>query len=85
MIFEYNGVIKIDDGLELENPKMEIMSVFYDLKKNDFDLEIHFWELKNRHSRMFNFSNPNTGSLDMNTIISFTTNDSILGKFSILA
>jgi len=84
MIFEYNGVIRIDEGLELMNPKMEIMIVHYDITTNEFDLEIHFWELLKRHNRMFKTTNNAPGSLSMENVLDFVEAHPILGQFDLI-
>ena len=82
MIFEYKGEIEIEQGLTLMNPKMELISVFYNLKTNEFKLEAHFWETKYTHSRVFTTTNPNTGSLTMEALLEFVNEHPILSLFT---
>ena len=82
MIFEYKGEIQIEEGLTLMNPKMELISVFYNLKTNEFKLEAHFWETKYRHSRVFTTTNPNPGSLTMEAVMEFVMTHEVLSQFT---
>tara|TARA_R110000765_G_scaffold71466_2_gene138721 strand:- start:1292 stop:1588 length:297 start_codon:yes stop_codon:yes gene_type:complete len=95
MIFEYkdlteeNGtllnpdsIIVVEEGLELGNPKMEIMSVFYNLKTNEFSIEVHFWENKSRHSRNFSTVNAAPGSLTMDAVMTFVATHPVLSQFA---
>jgi len=84
MIFEHIGIIEIEEGLTLENPKMELQSVYYNLITNAFELEVHFWETKYRHSRMFTASNDVTGSLSMEQIVTFVGTHPILSQFNVI-
>ena len=83
MILEYNGEIQIEEGLELLNPKMEIMMVHYNLKTNEFSIEVHFWENKFIHSRTFDTVNEQPGSLTMEAVMSFVNNHPVLSQFNI--
>jgi len=82
MIFEYIGTIEIEAGLILESPKMEIQTVFYNLKTNRFLIEIHFWETKFPHSRSFEAVNPNPGSLNMEAILEYISEHEVLSQFT---
>lgn len=77
------SILKIEEGLELGNPKMEIMSVFYNLKTNEFSIEVHFWEYKNRHSRTYDTINETPGSLSMEQVMRFVNNHPILSLFTL--
>jgi len=79
------NTITIMEGLELGSPKMEIMSVFYNLKTNEFSIEVHFWETKHRHSRNFNTVNAAPGSLTMEAIMAFVASHPILSQFKPVA
>ena len=74
--------IIIEDGLELRNPKMEIVSVFYNLKTNEFSIEVYFWESKKVHSRNFNTVNAVPGSLTMEAVMAFVGTHPILSLFT---
>lgn len=82
MILEYKGEIQIEEGLTLMNPKMELISVFYNLKTNEFKLELHFWETRYRHSRSFPVLNDSPGSLNIEYIMNFVSEHAILSLFS---
>ena len=82
MIFEHTGIIVIEEGLELENSKMEIMEIRYDLITNQFDIEIHFWETKHRHSRTFNTINSEPGSLSMDYVTNYVMSHEVLGLYN---
>jgi len=81
MILEFNGEIQIEDGLVLLNPKMEIMNVHYNLKTNEFSIEVHFWESKFTHSRTFETVNEEPGSLTMDAVMAFVMSHPILSQF----
>ena len=81
MILEYKGEIQIEEGLTLMNPKMELISVFYNLKTNEFKLELHFWETRYRHSRSFDAVNNTPGILTMEAVMGFVNEHPILSQF----
>ena len=83
MIFEYKNTIEIESGLTLQNPKMEIMFVFYNVKTNEFKISIDFWETKFRHQRVFEAINPNPGGLSMQFLLDFISEHPILSQFTI--
>ena len=85
MVLEYTGTIAIEEGLELTNPKMETMSVFYNLKTNEFSIEVHFWETKYVHSRMFKTVNESPGSLTMEAVLAYVAAHPILSQFTPVA
>ena len=77
--------ITIEEGLEMSNPKMEIMSVFYNIKTNEFSIEVHFWENKYIHSRSFSTVNGSPGSLSMEAVMVFVAEHPILSQFTPVA
>ncbi len=72
----------IEEGMEMSNPKMEIISVLYDLKTNEFSIEIHFWESKLKHSRSYKTINDAPGSLTMEAVMAFIASHPILSLFT---
>tara|TARA_R110000765_G_scaffold164673_3_gene269727 strand:+ start:2533 stop:2796 length:264 start_codon:yes stop_codon:yes gene_type:complete len=81
VILEHIGEIQIEEGLELLNPKMQLMSVEYDLIENTFQLEVHFWESKYRFSRQFQGVNTDVNGLTVDVVMDFVTTHPILSQF----
>ena len=81
MILQFKGELEIEEGLTLLDPKMELMRVHYDLKTNEFKLEVYFWETKFIHSRSYTAVNEFPGSLDLAYVLKFVNEHTILSKF----
>lgn len=84
MIFKYTGKIKIDDEIELLNPKMRFSKIYYDMITNKFDLVAEFWEVDGgyKFARKFHFVNDTTGQLSMKMVMEKIANNDILNKFT---
>ena len=82
MILQFKGELEIEEGLTLLDPNMELISVNYDLKTNEFKLEVHFWESKYRHSRLYTSVNEFPGSLDLKYVLKFVSSHPILSLFN---
>jgi len=75
-------LIEIEEGLTLSNPKMELMNVNYDLKTNQFELTVDFWETKYRHAIRYEIFNDKPGSLNLEYLLEFVANHPILSQFT---
>ena len=77
------GKIKIEEGLILNNPTMEIVKVNYDWTTYDVMVECHFSEKDStyKHSRTFTFSSEGNGELTSTDIKNFIHSHEILNVF----
>ncbi len=80
---KYIGKIKIEEGLELNNPTLEINTVNYDWLNHTVNIECIFQEEKAnyKHSRNFVFSTDGSGELTSVDIINFIKGHEVLKNF----
>lgn len=84
MIFQAEGIVKFNDGLELLDPKMEITNVNYNFKTNKFDLICEFYELHHKHVRSFHNSKTIIGLVKTEDVIEFIQTDEFLNQFTLI-
>lgn len=75
------GLIKIEDGLELLNPIMELNKVNYDWKNHIVTLEVLFSEGAYNHHRSYEFNIEPNGEMTTSDIMSLVSNHDILSQF----
>lgn len=75
------GVIKIEEGLELKDPKMEILKVNYDWINYSVAIEVSFTEGVYKHCRTYEFNVEPTGEMTTNDIMELIKTHNILNKF----
>lgn len=85
MIFQANGIIIFNDGMELQNPKMEITNVNYNFKTNTFDLICEFYELHHKHVRSFHNPKEIIGLVKTEDVLEFIQTDEFLSQFSLVS
>lgn len=85
MIFQADGIIKFNDGLELLNPKMKIKNVNYDMEKNEFDLICSFYELHNENIRTFHNPKKIIGLVKTEDVVEFVGTHEFLKQFKLIS
>lgn len=78
------GQIKIEEGLTLNNPSLEINAVIYDWSSYDVLVQCIFTEENSsfKHSRDYVFSSQGSGTLTSTDIINFVKGHETLKVFS---
>jgi len=78
------GLIKIEEGLELNSPTAEVNSVSYSWQDNTVKVEIHFKEegANFNHSRTFDFTNESGAELTSADVLELLKSNKVLKQFS---
>ena len=76
-------MIKIEEGLILNNPTMEIENISYPQKTKQVIVEIHFAEPNSefKHSRSFTFENETGNQLTKPDVLNLMKTNDILSTF----
>jgi len=77
------GKIKIEEGLVLNNPKMEIIDIHYPQSTNNVVVDLYFIEENStgKHSRTYIFNNENGADLGYADVLAMVKSHDILCLF----
>ena len=84
--FSFTGILEIEEGLSMNNPKFTPRRVIYDLHESTYLLQIDFTEGDGIYptSRNYPVENKGEDSLSMSVIVSFINNHPVLQQFAML-
>lgn len=74
------GKIKIENGLELQNPTMVVKKVSYDWETNKIEIQCNFSEGVYIHSRLFEFES-NGNDFNPSQIMQLIKTNEVLNLF----
>lgn len=84
MILRHNGEIEIEVGTVLNSPTLEPINVYYNIRTNEFRIEVEFKESGGSfpHRRFYSGVNEELGGFTMVAVVGFIQNHAVLGLFT---